>query len=102
MGTDAWQVRQKAHGRHLRAKGQTIRPGFFEFYIFLPAGDVDRDYVRVSEETQETPPGEITKAEQLRKLWMKYRNHYTGAPKEREAILKCVEPMRTNRQARQT
>ena len=38
--------------------------------------------------TQETPPGEITKAEQLRKLWMKYRNHYTGAPKEREAILK--------------
>ena len=38
--------------------------------------------------TQETPPGEITKAEQLRKPWMKYRNHYTGAPKEREAILK--------------
>ena len=29
-------------------------------------------------ETQETPPGEITRAEQLRKLWMKYRNRYTG------------------------
>ena len=38
--------------------------------------------------TQETPPGEITKAKQLRKLWMKYRNHYTGSLKEREAILK--------------
>ncbi len=38
--------------------------------------------------TQETPAGEITKAERLRKLWMKYRNHYTGSPKEREAILK--------------
>ena len=38
--------------------------------------------------TQETPPGEITRAEQLRKLWMKYRNRYTGSQKEREAIQK--------------
>jgi hypothetical protein len=38
--------------------------------------------------TQQTPPGEITKAEQLRKLWMKYRNHCVGSQKEREAILK--------------
>ena len=38
--------------------------------------------------TQETPPSEITRAEQLRKLWMKYRNRYTGSQREREAILK--------------
>ena len=38
--------------------------------------------------TQQTPPGEIAKAEQLRKLWIKYRNHYVGSQKEREAILK--------------
>ena len=38
--------------------------------------------------TQETPPAEIARAEQLRKLWMKYRNHYTGSQKERDAILK--------------
>jgi phage-related protein len=38
--------------------------------------------------TQETPPAEITRAEQLRKLWMKYRNRYTGSQREREAILK--------------
>jgi phage-related protein len=38
--------------------------------------------------TQETPPGEIARAKQLRKLWMKYRNRYTGSQKEREAILK--------------
>jgi len=38
--------------------------------------------------TQQTPPGEITKAEQPRKLWMKYRNHYVGSQKEREAIRK--------------
>jgi len=38
--------------------------------------------------TQETPPAEITRAEQLRKLWMKYRNRCTGSQKEREAFLK--------------
>ena len=38
--------------------------------------------------TQETPPGEITRAEQLKKLWIKYRNRYAGSQKEREAILK--------------
>ena len=38
--------------------------------------------------TQETPTTEITRAEQLRKLWMTHRNRYTGSQKEREAILK--------------
>jgi phage-related protein len=38
--------------------------------------------------TQQTPPSEIVRAEQLRKLWMKYRNRYSGSQKEREAILK--------------
>jgi phage-related protein len=38
--------------------------------------------------TEQTPPAEIARSEQLRKLWMKYRNHYTGSQKERQAILK--------------
>ena len=38
--------------------------------------------------TEQTPPGEITRAEQLKKLWLKYRNHYTGSQRERETILK--------------
>ncbi len=38
--------------------------------------------------TEQTPPGEITRAEQLRKLWTKYRNRYSGPHKEWEAILK--------------
>jgi phage-related protein len=38
--------------------------------------------------TEQTPQAEITRAEQLKKLWMKYRNHYTGSQKERAAILK--------------
>jgi len=38
--------------------------------------------------TEQTPPCEITRAEQIRKLWMRYRNRYTGSRKEKEAILK--------------
>jgi len=38
--------------------------------------------------TDQTPPGEIRRAEQLKKLWLKYRNHYAGSQKERETILK--------------
>jgi len=38
--------------------------------------------------TKQTPQGEISRAEQLKKLWMKYRNRYTGSQKEREVILK--------------
>ena len=37
---------------------------------------------------EQTPPGEIARAEQLRRLWMKYRNRYAVSQKEREAILK--------------
>ncbi len=38
--------------------------------------------------TEQTPPSEITRAEQLRKLWIKYRNKYVGTQKEKETILK--------------
>src|SRR5277367_2986884 len=41
--------------------------------------------------TELTPPSEITRAEQLRKLWLKYRNHYAGSQKEREAILRELD-----------
>ena len=47
--------------------------------------------------TQQTPPGEITRAEQLKKLWMKYRNRYTGSQKEREAILKELGTMKRDK-----
>jgi phage-related protein len=38
--------------------------------------------------TERTPPSEIARAEQLRRLWLKYRNRYTGSSTEREAISK--------------
>jgi phage-related protein len=42
--------------------------------------------------TDRTPPAEIARAEQLRKLWIKWRNRYSGTQKEREAILKELGP----------
>jgi len=36
--------------------------------------------------TQRTPPGEIVKAEQLRRLWLAYRNRYPSSRSQREAI----------------
>ncbi len=38
--------------------------------------------------TEQTPTAEITKAEQLKKLWMKHRNRYTGSASEKQAILR--------------
>jgi phage-related protein len=42
--------------------------------------------------TEQTPPAEIAKAEKLKKLWLNYRNRYTGSPKERETLLKELGP----------
>jgi len=38
--------------------------------------------------TAQTPPGEIARAEQLRKLWLRYRNRYPSSPKDAQDILK--------------
>lgn len=38
--------------------------------------------------TEQTPPAELVKAEQLRRLWLKYQNRYTGSASERQAILR--------------
>jgi phage-related protein len=41
--------------------------------------------------TQQTPPSEIARAEQLRRLWIRFRNQYTGSQAERAAILKELD-----------
>jgi phage-related protein len=38
--------------------------------------------------TEQTPPGEIFRAESLRKVWLKYRNRYPGSQRDRETIEK--------------
>src|ERR1700674_1827525 len=60
----------------------------FRVLFFYQAGRVIVITSGFQKKTEQTPPSEITRAEQLRKLWMKYRNRYTGSQKEREAILK--------------
>lgn len=36
--------------------------------------------------SQQTPPGEIGRAERLRELWLKYRNRYPDSETERQRI----------------
>jgi phage-related protein len=60
----------------------------FRIFFFYQAGMLIVITSGSQKKLERTPPGEITKAEQLRKLWIKHRNHYTGTVNEREAILK--------------
>ncbi len=60
----------------------------FRVLFFYQAGMLIVITSGFQKKTEQTPPGEITRAEQLRKLWTKYRNRYTGSQKERESILK--------------
>ena|SRR5579864_2670185 len=39
-------------------------------------------------QTQKTPPGEVTRAERLRALWLKYRNRYPESEAARQRIFK--------------
>lgn len=60
----------------------------FRIFFFYQPGMLIVVTSGFQKKTQETPPAEIVRADRLRKLWMKYRNSYTGSQKEREAILK--------------
>jgi len=60
----------------------------FRVLFFYQAGMLIVITSGFQKKTEQTPPGEITRAERLRKLWTKYRNRYTGSEKERESILK--------------
>ena len=76
LADDIFELRVKQFDRIFRVLF-FYRPGML---IVITSG--------FQKKTQETPPGEITRAELLRKLWLKYRNRYAGSQKEREAILK--------------
>jgi phage-related protein len=60
----------------------------FRVLFFYQPGRVIVITSGFQKKSQETPPSEIARAEQYKRLWTKYRNHYAGSPKEREAILK--------------
>ncbi len=75
LGKEIFELRVKEFDRIFRVLF-FYQPGMF---IVITSG--------FQKKTQETPVSEIARAEKLRKLWMKYRNHYTGSLKESEAIL---------------
>jgi len=60
----------------------------FRIFFFFQPGMLIVIASGFQKKTERTPPAEITRAEQLRKLWIKWRNRYSGTQKEREAILK--------------
>jgi len=97
---DAFIERLRVYGNRMRGKFvKKLTDDIFELRIkqfdrifrvlfFYQPGMVIVITSGFQKKTQETPPGEIARAEQLKKLWIKYRNRYTGSQKEREAILK--------------
>ena len=60
----------------------------FSDSLLLSAGRGNRHHIRLSEKAEQTPPNEIVKAEKLRRIWMKYRNRYTGSKAETDTILR--------------
>lgn len=60
----------------------------FRVFFFYQPGMLIVITSGFQKKTEQTPPGEIAKAEKLRRLWLIYRNQYRGSQREREAILK--------------
>jgi phage-related protein len=97
---DAFIERLRVHGNRMQGKFvKKLTDDLFELRVkqfdrifrvlfFYQPGMLIVITSGFQKKTQETPPGEIARAEKLKKLWMKYRNRYTGSQKEREAILK--------------
>jgi len=98
--TDAFIERLRAYGNRMQGKFvKKLTDDIFELRVkqfdrifrvlfFYQPGMVIVITSGFQKKTERTPPPEIAKAEQLRRLWMKYRNRYAGSAREREAILR--------------
>jgi phage-related protein len=73
---DIFELRVKQHDR------------IFRVLFFYQPGRLVVITSGFQKRTERTPPAEIARAERLRRVWLKYRNRYTGLPKEMETILK--------------
>ena len=60
----------------------------FRILFFYQQGKLIVIACGFQKKTEQTPPGEIARAERLRRLWLKYRNRYPALQKERAAIQK--------------
>jgi phage-related protein len=97
---DAFLDRLRVHGNRMQGKFvKKLTNDIFELRVkqfdrifrvlfFFQPGMIIVITSGFQKKTEQTPPSEIARAEQLRKLWMRHRNKYTGSQKEQEAILK--------------
>jgi len=60
----------------------------FRVFFFYRPGMLIVITSSFQKKTEQTPPAEIAKAEKFRRLWLKYRNQYTGSRRGKEVILK--------------
>ena len=63
----------------------------FRILFFYQPGGIIVITSGFQKKTDLAPSVEINRAEEIRKLWLKYRNVYPGSEKEREAIGKEFE-----------
>lgn len=99
---DAFIERLRVHGNRMEGKFvKKLTDDIFELRVkqfdrifrvlfFYQPGKLIVITSGFQKKTDRTPTAEIGKAEQLRRLWIKYRNRYSGSQKEREAILKEI------------
>jgi phage-related protein len=97
---DAFIDRLRVYGNRMQGKFvKKLTPDIFELRVkqfdrifrilfFYRPGMLIVITSGFQKKTQQTPPGEIVKAEQLRALWVKFRNRYVVSQKERDSILK--------------
>lgn len=91
---DAFIERLRVYGNRMQGKFvKKLTDGIFELRVkqfdrifrvlfFYQPGMLIVVTSGFQKKSQETPPAEITRAEQLRKLWMKYRNRYRDRRKK--------------------
>jgi phage-related protein len=101
---DAFIERLRTHGTRMHGKFvRKLTESLFELrskhfdrifrvLFFYQAGRLIVLTWAFQKKTEQTPPGEIARAEKLRALWLKYRNRYPGSQRERDAIQREVGP----------
>ena len=96
--TDAFIERLRVYGNRMEGKFvKKLSSGIFELRVkqfdrifrvlfFYQPGMLIVITSGFQKKAQETPPSEIARAEQLKKLWLKYKNRYPDSQRERDAI----------------
>jgi phage-related protein len=97
---DAFIDRLRIHGNRMQGKFVKKLSGnifelrvkqfdrIFRILFFYQPGALIVITSGFQKKSEQTPPNEIVKAEKLRRIWLKYRNRYTGSKAETDTILR--------------